>query len=328
MPTTARDVITLAMKEAGVLGVGQSLLAEDINDGFKLLNNMLAQWQKRRWLVPNLIDISAIGNSKISNLIGPGQYYNSARPDKIQAAYFKQITGQAGSNQVSYPLRPIWSYEDYSKVQLKNLTTWPSCFFYDAAFPYGNVFVWPIPDNSYEVHLIIKGPIGFTIELEAGNITAAGAAYTNGVYVAIPFVNLSGFGSGGTADVTVVGNVVTAIAIHDPGDGYKINDNLTLDTTLMGATGAGFIYNVTGVTDDLDAVFNMPPEYEEAIHYNLCVRITSMYQYEPNKVQGQLAKIALNTIKNANAQIPSLQMPNSLRRNNGNGFYIFNADQN
>ena len=224
--TTARDVITLAMKEAGVLGVGQSLLAEDINDGFKLLNNMLAQWQKRRWLVPNLMDISAIGNSQISNLIGPGQYYNSARPDKIQAAYFKQITGQAGSNQVSYMLRQITSYENYAAVQLKNLTTWPTCFFYDAAFPYGNVFVWPIPDQTYEIHLIVKGPIGFTIELEAGNLTAGGAAYVNGNYLAIPFVNTTGFGSGGTADVTVAGNVVTAIAIHDPGDGYKINDIL------------------------------------------------------------------------------------------------------
>lgn len=326
--TTARDVITLAMKEAGVLGVGQSLLAEDINDGFKLLNNMLAQWQKRRWLVPNLIDISAVGNSKISNLIGPGQYYNSARPDKIQAAYFKQITGQAGSNQVSYMLRQIWSYENYAEIQLKNLTTWPSCFFYDAAFPHGNVFVWPIPDQTYEIHLIVKGPIGFTIELLSGKITALGAAYTNGAYLAIPFVNLTGFGSSGTADVTVAGGVVTAIAIHDPGDGYKVNDNLTLDTTLMGATGAGFIYNVTGVTDDLDAVFNMPPEYEEAIHYNLCVRLTSMYQYKPSPIQGQLAKIALNTIKNANAQIPTLQMPSALRRNNGSNFYIFNADQN
>jgi len=326
--TTARDVITLAMKEAGVLGVGQSLLSEDVQDGFKLLNNMLAQWQKRRWLVPNLIDIKAIGNSQISNLIGPGQYYNSARPDKIQAAYFKQITGQAGSNQVSYMLRQITSYENYAAVQLKNLTTWPTCFFYDAAFPYGNVFVWPIPDQTYEVHLIVKGPIGFTIELEAGNLTAGGAAYANGNYLAIPFVNTTGFGSGGTADVTVAGNVVTAIAIHDPGDGYKINDILTLDNTLMGGVGAGASWTVTGVTDDLDAVFNMPPEYEEAIHYNLCVRITSMYQYEPNKVQGQLAKIALNTIKNANAQIPTLDMPSALKRNNGKGFYLFNADQN
>ncbi len=327
--STARDFVVLALKEAGVLGVGQSPLPEDINDCFILLNRMLYQWQKRRWLVPNLIDVSAVGNSQISNLIGAGQYYNVARPDKIQAAYFKQIVGQVPQNNVSYPLIPIWSYEDYAtKIQLKNLTTWPSYFFYDAAFPYGNVFIWPIPDQTYEIHLIVKGPIGFTIELEAGEITANGLGYTNGNYLDIPFVNLSGFGSGGTADVTVAGGMVTAIVIHDPGDGYKINDTLTLDTTLMGASGAGFIWTVTEVTDDLDAEFNMPPEYEEAIHYNLCMRITSMYQYPPNLTQAGLAKVALNTIKNANAQIPNLAIPAVLRRNSGNNFYIFAADQN
>lgn len=317
------------MREAGVLGVGQTLLDQDINDGFILLNRMLSQWQKRRWLVPNLIDISALGNGQISNLIGPGQYYNSARPDKIQAAYFKQLnSNNLVNNDVSYPLRPIWSYEDYALIQLKNLTTWPTCFFYDGKFPNGNVFIWPIPDQTYEIHLIVKGPIGFTIEIENGNITNTGLGYTNGSYLAIPFITLTGFGSGATADVTVAGGVVSTIVIHDPGDGYNVNDNLTLDTTLMGATGIGFVYNITEVTDDLDAEFNMPPEYEEAIHYNLCVRITSMYQYPANPVQGQLAKIALNTIKNANTQIPTLQMPAALRFSNNNPFYIFNADQN
>src|SRR6185312_1361339 len=107
--TTARDFITLAMKEAGVLGVGQSLLAEDINDGFTILNRMLAQWQKKRWLVPSLYDVSAPGNSQKSNLIGPNQYYNALRPDKIQAAYFKQLNGNT-ADQVSFKLIPIWSW--------------------------------------------------------------------------------------------------------------------------------------------------------------------------------------------------------------------------
>src|SRR5882757_9335688 len=156
MASTARDFIVMALKEAGVLGIGQTPNSEDINDCFTLLNRMLFQWQKLRWLVPNLIDVSAVGNSQKSNLIGAGQYYNSARPDKIQAAYFKQLTGDV-PNQVSYPLRSIYSYEDYSLVALKELNTWPSYFFYDAAFPYGNVFIWPIPTSAYEIHLILKG---------------------------------------------------------------------------------------------------------------------------------------------------------------------------
>lgn len=321
---TARDFVLMSMKEAGVIGLGQTPNADDINNCYTLMIRMISQWQKRRWIVPNLIDVYARGNNAISNLIGPGQYYNSLRPDKIQSAYFKQLN--SGQNTVSYPLTPIWSYEDYSQISLKQLNTWPTYYFYDNAYPYGNVFIWPIPSTDYEIHLIIKGPIGFIIQLKDGEIINAGLGYTDGNYLDIPFVNISSFGGAGTADVTVAGGVVTSIVIHTPGDGYKINDTLTLDAALMGGTGAGFIWKVTDVTDSLDAEFNMPDEYQEAIHYNLCVRITSFYQYPANPVQGKLAILALNTIRNSNFQISKLQMPSALRFNNGGGFYIFNAD--
>lgn len=322
---TARDFITLALKEAGVTGIGQTPNAEDINDCFTLLHRMLAQWQKKRWIVPNLIDVYAAGNSQKSNLIGPGQYYNSARPDKIQAAYFKQLN--SGNNNVSYPLIPIWSYEDYSRIALKDLNSWPTYYFYDAAFPYGNVFIWPIPTSAYEIHLIAKGPIGFTIELKTGQIVSGGSGYVNGVYPDVPLINTSGFGSDGTVDITVAGGIVTQVAIKEVGDGYKISDLLSASNTNLGGTGTGFSWKVTDVTDSLDAEFNMPPEYEEAIHYNLCVRIVSMYQLPANPVAGKLAVLALNTIRNSNSQISQLQMPAALRNNTGGGgFYIFNAD--
>lgn len=328
MSQTAREFIELALRETGVTGVGQTPLDQDINDAFTILNRMLAQWQKRRWLVPNLIDVKALGNSQQSNLIGPGAYYNITRPDKIQSAYFKQLGGSLSQNNVSYPLRPIWSYEDYAnKIQLKELNTWPSYYFYDNAFPYGNVFIWPIPTNQYEIHLILKGPIGFTVELKDGKISAAGTGYIDGNYLDIPFTNVSSFGTEGTADVIIIGGIITSIVIHNPGDGYKIGDVLSLDNTLMGGVGTGFIWIVTNTQASLDAEFNMPPEYEEAIHYNLCIRLTAHYQYDPNPVHGKLALVALNTIKVSNTQISQLQMPSSLQFNGNKNFYIFAADQ-
>lgn len=343
--TTAREICELALQEAGVVGLGQTAAPEDINKAFKLLHNMLAIWQKRRWMVPNLIDISAPGNSLKSNYIGPGQYYNTARPDKIQAAYFKQIVNSGGfdglgfddgfdnvnnvSNEVSYPLIPIWSYEDYAeKIQLKNLNSWPKYYFYDNAFPYGNVFIWPIPSSSYEVHLILKGPIDFVTELSEGQTLDTGAAYTDGIYLSVPFINISGLGAEGTANLTVADGFITSVVIQNAGYGYKIGDVLSVENTLLGGTGIGFLWRVNKTTDSLDAEMTLPPEYLEAIHYNLCIRIVSMYQYPANPVQGKLAIVALNTIRNSNTQISRLRMPSSLRFGNGNGFYIFNADQN
>lgn len=343
MPT-ARDICTLALKEAGVLGLGLTANAEDINDTFKLLNRMLAQWQRKRWLVPSLYEIAALGNNQQYNLIGPGQYYNAIRPDKVQAAYFVQLTGQGGfdsgfnpgfdigsntySGPVSFPLIAIWSWEDYARVQLKQLNSWPQYFFYDGGFPYGRVYIWPVPSAQYEIHLVLKSPIGFNVEIKKGVIESQGVAYADGNYAGVPLLSLTGFGSGATADITILFGAITSFTIVNPGDGYKINDKLSINDSDVGAGGGtGFIWSITDTTSSLDAEFNMPDEYEEAIHYNLTRRVMEMYNYDIPPSKAALARASLNTIKVANAQIPTLTMPRELSsRRAGNNFYIFNAD--
>ena len=49
--STVGDLITLALKDSGVLGAGQTALAEDMNDALSRLNMMLGQWNRRRWLI-------------------------------------------------------------------------------------------------------------------------------------------------------------------------------------------------------------------------------------------------------------------------------------
>jgi len=173
-PETARDIITLAMKEAGVLGVGQTLLAEDINDGFTYLQRMMNQWQLRRWVVPSLQDISADGNNMISNTIGPGGYFNvSQKPDKINAGYFFQLN--TGQTPISLPLIPIMSYEDYARITVKQLNTQPEYFFYDNQnnptgtnnAGLGNVFIWPIPSPFYEIHLVVKSDLDWPATVDS-----------------------------------------------------------------------------------------------------------------------------------------------------------------
>jgi len=319
--TTARDIITLAMKEAGILGVGQTLLAEDANDGFTLLTQMLNQWQRRRWLVPFLTKVSAIGNNEKSNPIGPGQYYNALRPDKVQSAYFTQLNSGTTSGPVSFPLIPLWAYEDYARLALKDLNSWPQFFFYDGAYPYGNVFIWPIPTSAYEIHLILKAQIGFT-QISEGEITTPGSGYVSAAYVSVPLTG--GKGNGATADITITGGIVTIVTINDPGSGYKIGDVLSASNADLGGSGTGFTWTINNTATSIDDEFDMPPEYEEAIHYNLAIRLFSMYDRPAKPTTIGLAKVALNTIKVANTQIPTMRMPSTLQR--PRGFNIYNPD--
>jgi len=330
MAPTARDIIQLALKETGVIGVGMTPSDTNLNDSFILLQRMIKAWQVKRWIVPNLYEVSMPGNGQEFNLIGPGQYWNCQRPREIQAAYFKQIGNGVsinGPNSVSFNLRRIYSYENYAQLALKELESWPQFYFYDNSYPYGKVRIWPIPDSTYQIYLVLKAPIGFDIEIATGSITAHGAGYINGAYPAVPLITLTGFGSNATADVTVAGNVVTQIKIDDGGSGYEIGDQVTVDTTVMGNAGAGSVFTVNNTQASIDTPFNMPPEYEEAIHYNLTERLISFFNFAPDPFKSALAKGALNTIRKANAQVPTMSMPAPLQRNNrGSQFYIFNAD--
>lgn len=153
LPTTPRDIINLALKTANVVGVGQSSLPEDINDCFNMLNMMIAQWQRRRYMIYNLQTISITATGATSYTIGTGQQFNIARPAKIEAAFIRM---QGGSTlPVDYPLQVLRAKEDYDRISIKTLNAFPQYVFYDSAFPVGNVFVWPVPNNQYQIFLTV-----------------------------------------------------------------------------------------------------------------------------------------------------------------------------
>lgn len=64
----------------------------------------------------------------------------------------------------------------------------------------------------------------------------------------------------------------------------------------------------------LTDVVVMPPEYEQAIQQNLAVLIRKARRLPDDPVLMGLASGSLNTIKNANAQIPTLTVPKTLLR--------------
>lgn len=227
--TTPNDIINQALKDAGIVGVGQTAMAEDVNDAFTILNQMLSQWNRKRWLIFHLLDLSVASTGAVSYSVGSGGDIDSARPDRLEAAYYRQIVAQTPPNQVDFPLQILESREDYSRITLKQLVTVPQYVFYDAAFPLGNVYPWPvIPATNYELHIIVKAQLS-------------------------KFVSL----------------------VQD---------------------------------------IQLPDEYEAALRYNLGVRLRPSYQLPADPQLSALAQDALNTIRNANAQVPRLRMPVGLIR--------------
>jgi hypothetical protein len=160
--STPNDLFTLMLKDAGVTGLGQTPSAEDINDTWSRCNMMLSQWQRKRWLIWHLVDIAKISTGATSYTVGPGQDFNVARPDRLESAFFRQVN--ISPYAPDYVLEILESREDYNKIALKTLPAFPQFIFYDAAYPTGIVYPWPVPQSAlYEVHITVKETLsGFT----------------------------------------------------------------------------------------------------------------------------------------------------------------------
>ncbi len=61
--------------------------------------------------------------------------------------------------------------------------------------------------------------------------------------------------------------------------------------------------------NDLHVDINMPDEYQDAIFWNLCRRLLNSYRKPADPEIHMQAAAALNTVKNANFQVPLLRIP-------------------
>jgi hypothetical protein len=183
-PETVIQVLFLALRMAGRINDTQSVSdgSKDVADAFSQLVMMLAQWQRKRWLVWNEEDVSAVSTGADYYTIGPRGDFNVRRPDKIHAAKVILGPGQFGDggavlpeelpfplgaqpiaptpNLVNIPLAIIEAKEDWNTIAIPDLKSIPAAVFYDSAFPIGRVYFWPVPPaGAYEMQLTIKAAL-------------------------------------------------------------------------------------------------------------------------------------------------------------------------
>lgn len=153
--TTARDIIELALFDAGIFGTGQTPASEDTNRALIRMNEMISQWQRNRWLVYVLADTALAMTGATSYTVGATGQFAIARPDRLEGAYIRQTT-PAAPNQVDTPLELVQSREAYSNIAMKQLGSFPRYIFYESSFPLGRVYPWPLPSSAYSLHLLTK----------------------------------------------------------------------------------------------------------------------------------------------------------------------------
>lgn len=158
---TAGDLINQALKRSGAIGAGQTAEAEMITSGLDSLNQLIAIWNRKRWLLWSLLDISCVSTGATSYTVGtdPSNDFVTPRFDALEAAYVRLLP--VNNNQpYDTPLTIIEAHEDYASLRLKEMTSFPVDIFYDSSFPVPLLYPVPVPQaERYEIHIVVTNAI-------------------------------------------------------------------------------------------------------------------------------------------------------------------------
>lgn len=178
-----QDLISLALRTSGILGVGQTALPQDLTDAQHLLQLILQQWRQKRWLVYRLnFAMVPMLPGKAVYTVGPVSAGTpdivtdgGFRPANIQSCYLRQATGSGpNSYPIDFPMQILQTRQQYDNISLKNMYSWPALIYYDPVVPLGNLYVWPIPlQTLFSLYVAWQQAIDFaaegaqTLELES-----------------------------------------------------------------------------------------------------------------------------------------------------------------
>lgn len=154
---TAQDIITTALRKAGVVGIDESIEQPILNDALNDANDYLAQINHERSMVYVLKDYAFVSTGVMDYTVGAGQNFNiDPRPDRLESAFLRQVQ-PSNSQLIDWPLEIIPARENYNQITLKSLGTFAWSIFYESSWPIGKLKPWPVPQASiYELHCTFK----------------------------------------------------------------------------------------------------------------------------------------------------------------------------
>lgn len=148
---TALEVITAALKEINVLASGETASGDDATDGLAALNRLRDQWAAERLMIYPLGRTTLVLSNATSYPVGPQTpspaqaWFNMARPMFIDHVGYVVTTTDPDTE---YPLRQLTNAE-WEQLPQKGLTgSIPTAWWYDATYPNGLLYLWPIPTDS------------------------------------------------------------------------------------------------------------------------------------------------------------------------------------
>lgn len=144
MAITARQIVENAAKKLSILGRGQTLSADEADDGLNVLNAMLGSWSSDDCLIYTKTRETFSLTGAQSYTIGTSADFNTAKPLHITSAFVSQ-------SDIDYPIMQA-NEGQYNGFAYKPSGGGPAeYYYYDNNYPIATIYLFPVPDSSYTI---------------------------------------------------------------------------------------------------------------------------------------------------------------------------------
>lgn len=157
--TTAGDLIRSSMRLMGAVAAGETLTAEEAQDGLAVLNDLLDAWSVEGLMLYRSVRESfVLVAGKGAYTIGTGADFDTARPVRVDGVV---VTDGGADASVRGPVADA----DWDRIVFKSLAySTPSLYRYDAAHPTATLHLWPVPSKAL--------PITLTMAMQFARLTS------------------------------------------------------------------------------------------------------------------------------------------------------------
>jgi hypothetical protein len=159
---TGRSIVDSAAAELGVKAQGQSLSPSDAELFLDIFSRIIDDWNAIRDAVfaTEFLQFTMVPGTN-PHTIGPSSadWDVDQRPVTIESAVVILSSGPSGVNAPRIRLHdqsvgiPSW----FNSQATPNLTTsYPTDGYYDASWPNGSLYLWPVPSTAYGIQLQVR----------------------------------------------------------------------------------------------------------------------------------------------------------------------------
>lgn len=146
----AQQIINVALQELGVLAVGETPSADLSNQALTRLNLMLDAWGARNVSVRATTQFTGLVSGLSPYSIGTGGTLNTTRPMSIVAADIVYLSQQNLTIPLDCSMKVTQYYMFSDRTFIQGL---PRLLFYDPQMPLGQIYLYPNPDQAYNLDL-------------------------------------------------------------------------------------------------------------------------------------------------------------------------------